>query len=87
MEGDDPISIISSGIKKDKIFFQLATHANIANLKKIIGKIKPGNLNLVRKREIPRLTKPTVYIRAFDSKFETENMHEGFGSYKKTPWI
>lgn len=68
------------GIKNDKIFFKLAKHANIADLKEIIEKINPpwenGSLKVVRNNEIPHLTKTTAYVIGFGSMFEEERMLE-----------
>ncbi|XP_058982878.1 uncharacterized protein LOC131804283 [Musca domestica] len=88
MESGDSIRIASSGMKNNKIFFKLPAHANTAALKGIIEKIKPpwenGSLELVRWNEIPRLTKTTVYVRGFGSKFGKERMLEVFGMQNKT---
>lgn len=75
--------VTSSGIKNYKMFFRLATHANIVTLKEIIGKIKTPwqkrSLKLVRKSETTRLTKTSVYVSGFGSKFEAVHMLEVFG--------
>lgn len=62
------------------MFFELAPHANIAALKEFIKKIG----EVVWKLKIPRLNKTTVYVRGFDSKFETKRMVVVFVQQNKT---
>ncbi|XP_073837594.1 uncharacterized protein isoform X1 [Musca autumnalis] len=87
MIGGDPIQIISSGVKGDVMVFQFAQHANVAALKDIISSIIPpwenGKLKLVRKDQIPQLTKTSVFVRGWGSKFEMERMLEVFGRQNK----
>ncbi|XP_073814727.1 uncharacterized protein [Musca autumnalis] len=85
MIGGDPIQIISSGVKGDVMVFQFAQHANVAALKDIISSIirENGKLKLVRKDQIPQLTKTSVFVRGWGSKFETERMLEVFGHQNK----
>lgn len=65
MVGGDPIPIMSSGMKNNKMFLKVAARANSSALKVIIEKIKlpwkNGSLKLVKWNEIPRHCQPAVW--------------------------
>ncbi|XP_073831533.1 uncharacterized protein [Musca autumnalis] len=83
-----PIKIVSSELKGDLLVYHLGPHANPAALEEVINSVttpwEGGKLKLVRKDEIPHLTKATVYVKGYGCKFETERMLEVFGKQNET---
>ena len=75
-EGGPQIEIMSCEFKGDLLMMRLASSACAETLNKLVNGIaspwKGAKLEVVRKRDIPRLIKATVYIKGWGSRFTSD---------------
>lgn len=82
-----PIKIMSCEFKGDMLMMRLASSECIDILKELVDSIPSpwdgAKLKLVRKMDIPQLTKATVYIKGWGSKYTSKRILGLFGHQNK----
>lgn len=86
-DGGPQIQIMSCEFKGDLLMMTMASSACAETLKMLVDKIpspwEGAKLQLVRKRDIPKLVKTTVYIKGWGSRFTSDRILGVLGHQNK----